>query len=295
MQQLPKSEIRTNLTGVNYSTQTADFKKYANQIAVKTVMLVITTPNHVNDRTVTEVYNVGTLTGVTATDADSGFLCVQYIADGKAHFTDTVGLVLKGVNTAYVNKANSAAKELITANKDVFEDLLLASEFVARLEKKGYDCSAYRAEIKQLYSRWDNRQNYLLGYSDSDKYAEPKLLSNSLYNIINGNAISIAITTVIVLTVVVTAAVSALAWFVFYTYAGEARSDCRKSKELNKILANVDPQTKEELYNYIDKYADSYYKRAVRRTKAESLFSTLKYAVVAGGAGFLMYKLITDK
>lgn len=294
MQQLPKSEIITNLTGVNYSTTTENFKRYANQKAIKTVLRLVVRPS--GQQQVTDVYNVGTLTGVTATDADNNNLCVQYIdPNGKVSFTDTIGLVLQGVNTVYVDKAQSAAKQLISSNKDVYEDLLLASEFVARLERKGYDCSAYRAEIKQLYSRWDNRQNYLLGYSDSDKYAEPKLLSNSLYNIINGNAISIAITTVIVLTVVVTAAVSALAWFVFYTYAGEARSDCRKSKELNKILANVDPQTKEELYNYIDKYADSYYKRAVRRTKAESLFSTLKYAVVAGGAGFLMYKLITDK
>lgn len=294
MQQLPKTEIITNLTGVNYSTTTENFKRYANQKAIKTVLRLVVRPS--GQQQVTDVYNVGTLTGVTATDADNNNLCVQYIdPNGKVSFTDTNDLVLQGVNTVYVDKAQSAAKQLISANKDVYEELLLASEFVARLERKGYDCSAYRAEIKQLYSRWDNRQNYLLGYSDSDKYAEPKLLSNSLYNIINGNAISIAITTVIVLTVVVTAAVSALAWFVFYTYAGEARSDCRKSKELNKILANVDPQTKEELYNYIDKYADSYYKRAVRRTKAESLFSKLKYAVVAGGAGFLMYKLITDK
>ena len=294
MQQLPQSEIITNLTSVNYSTTTEIFKRYANQKAIKTVLRLVVRPS--GQQQVTDVYNVGTLTGVTATDADNNNLCVQYIdPNGKVRFTDTVGLVLQGVNTAYVDKAQSAAKQLISANKDVYEDLLLASEFVSRLERKGYDCSSYRAEIKQLYSRWDNRQNYLLGYSDSDKYAEPQLLSNSLYNIINGNAISIAITTIIVLTVVVTAAVSALAWFVFYTYAGEAKSDCRKSKELNKILANVDPETKEELYNYIDKYADSYYKRAVRRTKAESLLSSVQYILIAGGAGYLVYKLITDK
>lgn len=282
MKQLPKIYRAVNLTNVSYATNTDSFRAYANQKAVKTF---------VGDSSVT--YNVGTLTGVTATDADNGEMCVQYIEpSGAVYFTSVYGLILKGVNTNYTIKATNKAKELLEYNKEVLEDILLASEFVGRLEKKGYDCSSYRAEIRQLYSRLENRQNYIIAYSDSDKYAEPKLLSNSLYNIVNGNAISIAISTVIVISVVVTAAVSSLAWFVFYTYAGEAKSDCRKSKELNKILANVDPETREELYRYIDKYADSFYKRAVRRTKAENLWGTFKYLFVAGGAGYIIYNLI---
>ena len=175
------------------------------------------------------------------------------------------------------------------------EDLLLAAEFVKRLEAKGYDCSSYRNEIKQLYSRFETRQNYLIAYSDNTTYGDPKLLSSALQNIVNGQAISIAVTTIIILTVVVTAVFSSLAWYVFYTYGAEARSDCRKSKELNRILANVDPNVKEELYNYIDKYADGYYKKAVARTKAANFWSNSKSLLLLAGGGALVWFLSSKK
>lgn len=292
MQQLPKSYNYTSVSNVNYNTTTDTFKRYANKTAVLQENVLTVRPDGTSTQKVV-TYNLGVLTGVTATGAD-GEPLVQYIYNDKIYYAPMNGVVTTGTSTKYVIKAESAAQQLIESNKAVLEDLLLASEFVARLERKGYNCNQYREEIKNLYARWENRQNYLIGYSDNTKYTEPHLLSNALENIVNGAAIGIAVTTVIVLSVVITGVVSALAWFVFYTYGGQAKSDCRKSKELNKILSNVDPQTREELYNYIDKYADSFYKKAVRRTKAENLFSNTKLLLVAGGAGYLVYKYFNN-
>lgn len=290
MQQLPSEYIERQVTNVNTGVDAT----IANKIAQKQIIVVVTTGDGTGRDKVVK-YNLGTLTGATAKSLD-GDTVVQYLYNGKAYWTTTDGLIITGsAESTYKTKSEDAAKVLIRNNKAVMEDLLLAAEFVKRLEAKGYDCSSYRNEIKQLYSRFETRQNYLIAYSDNTTYGDPKLLSSALQNIVNGQAISIAVTTIIILTVVVTAVFSSLAWYVFYTYGAEARSDCRKSKELNRILANVDPNVKEELYNYIDKYADGYYKKAVARTKAANFWSNSKSLLLLAGGGALVWFLSSKK
>lgn len=290
MQQLPSEYIARQVTNVNTGVDAT----IANKRAQKQIIVVVTTGDGTGRDKVVK-YNLGTLTGATAKSLD-GDTVVQYLYNGKAYWTTTDGLIITGsAESTYKTKSEDAAKVLIRNNKAVMEDLLLAAEFVKRLEAKGYDCSSYRNEIKQLYSRFDTRQNYLIAYSDNTTYGDPKLLSSALQNIVNGQAISIAVTTIIILTVVVTAVFSSLAWYVFYTYGAEARSDCRKSKELNRILANVDPNVKEELYNYIDKYADGYYKKAVARTKAANFWSNSKSLLLLAGGGALVWFLSSKK
>lgn len=290
MQQLPSEYIERQVTNVNTGVDAT----IANKRAQKQIIVVVTTGDGTGRDKVVK-YNLGTLTGATAKSLD-GDTVVQYLYNGKAYWTTTDGLIITGSSeSTYKTKSEDAAKVLIRNNKAVMEDLLLAAEFVKRLEAKGYDCRSYRNEIKQLYSRFETRQNYLIAYSDNTTYGDPKLLSSALQNIVNGQAISIAVTTIIILTVVVTAVFSSLAWYVFYTYGAEARSDCRKSKELNRILANVDPAVKEELYNYIDKYADGYYKKAVARTKAANFWSNSKSLLLLAGGGALVWFLSSKK
>lgn len=290
MQQLPSEYIERQVTNVNTGVDAT----IANKRAQKQIIVVVTTGDGTGSDKVVK-YNLGTLTGATAKSLD-GDTVVQYLYNGKAYWTTTDGLIITGsAESTYKTKSEDAAKVLIRNNKAVMEDILLAAEFVKRLEAKGYDCSSYRNEIKQLYSRFETRQNYLIAYSDNTTYGDPKLLSSALQNIVNGQAISIAVTTIIILTVVVTAVFSSLAWYVFYTYGAEARSDCRKSKELNRILANVDPNVKEELYNYIDKYADGYYKKAVARTKAANFWSNSKSLLLLAGGGALVWFLSSKK
>lgn len=290
MQQLPSEYIERQVTNVNTGVDAT----IANKRAQKQIIVVVTTGDGTGRDKVVK-YNLGILTGATAKSLD-GDTVVQYLYNGKAYWTTTDGLIITGsAESTYKTKSEDAAKVLIRNNKAVMEDLLLAAEFVKRLEAKGYDCSSYRNEIKQLYSRFETRQNYLIAYSDNTTYGDPKLLSSALQNIVNGQAISIAVTTIIILTVVVTAVFSSLAWYVFYTYGAEARSDCRKSKELNRILSNVDPATKEELYNYIDKYADGYYKKAVARTKAANFWSNSKSLLLLAGGGALVWFLSSKK
>ncbi len=284
MKQLPKEYILQTVTNVDMRPDS----NLANKTAQKQIINVVVKPNSNDVDQQTATYNVGTLTGATATAID-GRNAIQFIYNNKTYWTTTDGLQLTGSKQKYYQQqATDKAKILIADNKQVFEDLLLASEFIRRLEQKGYNCNSYRSEVKQLYQRFETRQNYLIAYSDSDTYEEPQLLSSALSNIVNGQSIGIAVSTIVISSIVVTAICSSLAWYIFYTYSSEAKSDCRKSKQLNKILANVDPQTREELYKYIDNYADSFYKKAVIRTKTSDLLGNIKTVglIALGGYGF---------
>lgn len=289
MKQLPKEYL---VTSVNVISDTPA-KDLAGRNATKQIIEVVSYQDGTGSQKVT-TYNVGVLTGLIGENGSDYY--VQFLYDGKLYWTSENGLQLGSVSTAYNAKALSAAQMMLQYDQQVTEDLLLASEFVARLEKKGYNCDKYRNEIKALYNRNRRRTEEIERYCTIDQFQQPNLVSDALSKIMNGERIGvIATSTVIIISVSITAIFSALAWYVYYTYGAEARSDCRKSKELNKILANVDPKVKEEIYNYIDTYADNFYKKAVARTKASNLFGNIKSIALIAGGLFVGYKLFNNK
>lgn len=266
-------------------------KAYANKTAKKEVIEVVVTWGVDDAKQVKVYYNLGVLTGLTA-ESEDGTLAVQFILNNKTYWTTIDGVLITGSKESeYLTKSKSSLNELLKSDREIIEDLLLASEFVARLENKGYNCSKYRNEIKQLYTRLQARQEAVFAYTDTRTEAQPQLLSSALYDIINGKSIGIAVTTTIIITAVVTVVCASLAWYVYYTYGAESRSDCRKSKELNKILAGVDQETKDQLFDYIDKYADGFYKKAVARTKSSNLFGNIRNFALLFCGGALVYYL----
>lgn len=237
-------------------------------------------------------YNIGVLTGAVGKEGD--FPVYNFLRGNKSLWTTAIPTVTGDVTEQYTAKAQNYLNTVLNADRQVMEDLLLASEFVMRLERKGKDCSKYRAEIKRLYSRLQEREDDVKAYATSEQTESPaQVMSSALEGIVNDRAnLGFIFSTSVIVTAIVVASFSALAWYVFYTDAGEGRSDCRKSKELNKILANVDSETKEEIYNYIDRYADSFYKRAMSRAKWAQLMGNVKTIAIVGGLGYLAYRFL---
>lgn len=237
-------------------------------------------------------YNIGVLTGAVGNDGD--FPVYNFLRGNKSLWTTAMPTVTGDVTEQYTAKAQNYLNTVLNADRQVMEDLLLASEFVMRLERKGKDCSKYRAEIKRLYSRLQEREDDVKAYATGEHTESPsQVMSSALEGIVNDRAnLGFIFSTSVIVTAIVVASFSALAWYVFYTDAGEGRSDCRKSKELNKILANVDSETKEEIYDYIDRYADSFYKRAMSRAKWAQLMGNVKTIAIVGGIGYLAYRFL---
>lgn len=237
-------------------------------------------------------YNIGVLTGAVGKEGD--FPVYNFLRGNKSLWTTAIPTVTGDVTEQYTAKAQNYLNTVLNADRQVMEDLLLASEFVMRLERKGKDCSKYRAEIKRLYARLQEREDDVKAYSTGEQTESPsQVMSSALEGIVNDRAnLGFIFSTSVIVTAIVVASFSALAWYVFYTDAGEGRSDCRKSKELNKILANVDSETKEEIYDYIDRYADSFYKRAMSRAKWAQLMGNVKTIAIVGGLGYLAYRFL---
>lgn len=237
-------------------------------------------------------YNIGVLTGAVGKEGD--FPVYNFLRGNKSLWTTAIPTVTGDVTEQYTAKAQNYLNTVLNADRQVMEDLLLASEFVMRLERKGKDCSKYRAEIKRLYARLQEREDDVKAYSTGEQTESPsRVMSSALEGIVNDRAnLGFIFSTSVIVTAIVVASFSALAWYVFYTDAGEGRSDCRKSKELNKILANVDSETKEEIYDYIDRYADSFYKRAMSRAKWAQLMGNVKTIAIVGGLGYLAYRFL---
>lgn len=237
-------------------------------------------------------YNIGVLTGAVGKEGD--FPVYNFLRGNKSLWTTAIPTVTGDVTEQYTAKAQNYLNTVLNADRQVMEDLLLASEFVMRLERKGKDCSKYRAEIKRLYARLQEREDDVKAYSTGEQTESPsQVMSSALEGIVNDRAnLGFIFSTSVIVTAIVVASFSALAWYVFYTDAGEGRSDCRKSKELNKILANVDSETKEEIYDYIDRYADSFYKRAMSRAKWSQLMGNVKTIAIVGGLGYLAYRFL---
>lgn len=265
------------------------------ELCNKTAMFVETSVNVTqNGESYSQTqYNIGVLTGAVGKDGD--FPVYNFLRGNKSLWTTAIPTITGDVTSKYAHQAQDYLDIVLKADKQVMEDLLLASEFVMRLERKGKDCSKYRSEIKRLYARLQEREDDVKAYADGEQTESPAvLMSSSLNGIINDSASLgvVVTTTTVIVTAVVVASFSALAWYVFYTDAGEGRSDCRKSKELNKILSNVDSETKEEIYNYIDRYADGFYKRAMARAKWAHLMSNVKTVAIVGGVGYLAYRFL---
>lgn len=238
-------------------------------------------------------YYIGVLTGATGKDS-GGFPVYNFLRGKQSLWTSAIPTVTGDVTEQYTAKAQNYLNTVLNADRQVMEDLLLASEFVMRLERKGKDCSKYRAEIKRLYARLQEREDDVKVYATGEQTESPaQVMSSALEGIVNDRAnLGFIFSTSVIVTAIVVASFSALAWYVFYTDAGEGRSDCRKSKELNKILANVDSETKEEIYDYIDRYADSFYKRAMSRAKWAQLMGNVKTIAIVGGIGYLAYRFL---
>ena len=237
-------------------------------------------------------YNIGVLTGAVGKEGD--FPVYNFLRGNKSLWTTAIPTVTGDVTEQYTAKAQNYLNTVLNADRQIMEDLLLASEFVMRLERKGKDCSKYRAEIKRLYARLQEREDDVKAYSTGEQSESPsQVMSSALEGVVNDRAnLGFIFSTSVIVTAIVVASFSALAWYVFYTDAGEGRSDCRKSKELNKILANVDSETKDEIYDYIDRYADSFYKRAMSRAKWAQLMGNVKTIAIVGGLGYLAYKFL---
>ncbi|MDL2262735.1 hypothetical protein LJC11_04445 [Bacteroidales bacterium OttesenSCG-928-I21] len=195
-------------------------------------------------------------------------------------------------------KAQNYLDDLLKNHEDIMSDVLVCSGFVAELEKKGYDCTSQRNTLKYLYSRLESRNNELLqsSYITVTEKGEESTLSslygNYLNKIANDQRISIAVTTIIIITAVVTLAAATAAYaFLSHKYS-ESKADLKVSDDLKRALQNVDSETRTKILADLENQVDKAYAKGVLNSKIGGFFGGIKnLALIAGGA-FLVFKFV---
>lgn len=238
---------------------------------------------------------IGILTGRYGLDSVYNGQVLESNLNGKIQWLANVtgGLYQVSDGTSQIrNKAQDVLNELLQNNNDVATNILIGSLFVSKLESKGYNVDVYKGQIKGLYNRLNERNKKIIdsGYVDSIKKESVSQIDNTLSNSIKGVGLVLTTGIVIAITASVVAVMASLAWYIFYSLNMESRNDVSKSKELNKILAKVDPKTKEEVIEFCQEYGDNRYKDGARKVKMELLWDNVKkYGLIAGGVALFFY------
>lgn len=270
----------------NYSFE----NKYANRKAYIDNIVVT------NSGTNKEKIYCGLSTGYYTTS--NNLVWYQCIINNKLIFVPSVYFGNETFATTYKSKAQSILNKLIKNEIEIYQNLLLGAELLNIAERKGINVSAEKSELKAICGRYEIVQNDIAKYTTNSQTYTPTLITNNLERVrldldLANNGIGIATTTIIILSAVVTLVTSSLAWYVFYNDNISAKSDVKKSAELNKIIGDkLDDETKTALYDFIDKYAESYYKSAVRTMKGQNLSTIIKIVIGVGIGGFIVYKIV---
>lgn len=232
--------------------------------------------------------------------SSNNIIWTQCIINNKLIFAASVYFGNETFASKYKSKAQTILNDLIQNEIKIYQNLLLGSEMINIAERKGIDVSKEKNELKNICTRFELAQQDISKFTTENNTYSPILITNNLERIrlgldLTNNGIGIATTTIIIISAVVTLVTSSLAWYIFYNDNITAKSDVKKSKELNKIIGDkLDDETKTELYDFIDKYADSYYKSAVRTMKGQNLSTILKIVLGVGIGGFIVYKIVNN-
>ena len=241
--------------------------------------------------------SIGILSGRKGIDKQYNSEVLESYYNGVFVWLANVGsqiYVTKNLTIQMQSESQDYLNDLIKNNNIIANDILVASLFIQQLESKGFDVSSYKTELKGLYSRLIHRNKQIQdsGYVANIVNSDVKQIDKTLTSAISGCNIGFVLTTgtVIIITASVVAVMASMAWYIFYNLDMESRTDIRKSKELNKLLENVDPETKEEIYQFVNNFGDERYKDGIRRMKNEALWTNFKkYGLIAGGVFLLFY------
>lgn len=209
---------------------------------------------------------------------------------------------LKSVSPVEYNTAQARLNLIIENDMNSLTYLLISAEYCRRLEAKGYDVSAQKKKIRELYNSIVERnqaikesntaENIQFGQSTLTEFA-PALLA-----IVNNTAfVGLVISTTALITIIVGAVlVGATATYFYFTNEARMKESTytyEECKELSEILEKVDPETAKKIRSDIDRqvkeaesqgYSNGYFKGAF----GVSLFTVLKWGAIGVGALYLV-------
>lgn len=209
---------------------------------------------------------------------------------------------LKTVSPVEYNTAQARLNLIIENDMNSLTYLLVSSEYCRRLEAKGYDVSAQKEKIRELYASIVERNDAIKksGAVDDIQEGQSTLteFAPALLAIVNNTAfVGIVLSTTALITIIISALLIGVAADYFY-HSNQARLEkstytFKACKSLADLLSKVDKQTAQEILADIDRQikeaeAQGYKNGYFKATFGVSWLSVLKWGAIGVGALYLV-------
>ena len=209
---------------------------------------------------------------------------------------------LKSVSPVEYNTAQARLNLIIENDMNSLTYLLISAEYCRRLEAKGYDVSAQKKKIRELYNSIVERNQAIKASNTAENIQEGQStlteFAPALLAIVNNTAfVGLVISTTALITIIVGAVlVGATATYFYFTNEARMKESTytyEECKELSEILEKVDPETAKKIRSDIDRQikgaeAQGYKNGYFKATFGVSWLSVLKWGAIGVGALYLV-------
>ena len=245
---------------------------------------------------------VGKTTGAYAAMSDGKWIQTK-IGDKFGYVrSDVVNLVKP--QTVTKKDAFGIIQKLVESDKQVFETLLRIGPLLTAVKQKGINTQSSEKINTDLWTRLQKRQDDIKksnlvkweagikkAYQNLQKYAvEANTYPGAFLMGISGAYDKIGALPAIIIGVVAGVGLAAGAYFIFKPKYDESGADLKISKDLENLLAKIDPATAKKITDDLNKQIDDAYNAG----KTDQWLSSLKNILLPLGIGLGGYFLITS-
>jgi len=249
---------------------------------------------------------IGLVTGYVFINTDGIRYLQIYSSKGENFYEiEEASVNLFSVSTSSTGfKTQSYLNNLLANQQYILRKLLICSGIVADLERKGFDCTVYRRQIKELFVALQERNDQVKLATEESSLQKGYDANLSMYvpyldKIVNDQRISGigAIPVAIFITGIVISAIVATYYVVRSSIAIRAAEEASKhhvviSDELNELLMKVDPQTRQKIIADLDAQVGEAARKAYLSSQSVGWLDTVKTIAIWGGIAFVAFKWV---
>lgn len=195
-------------------------------------------------------------------------------------------------------KGKKLIDKLVENDIEIFHTLIISANLIQGLKNRGANTLSYEKEHDKLVKRHAERQDKIktskaLKWKTGLKKGYQKLRDKYIEYLKKTYGLGAVPVIAVIVGVAIGAGLSAAAYFAFRPAYDESKQDLVISKDLEKALENIDPETKQKVLSDLEGQVDVAYRRGEERGKFSGVFGTIKILAFAV-LGYLAVTKVMD-
>lgn len=196
---------------------------------------------------------------------------------------DVIKFGAPATNTQAEQNGTSLLNDLIKSDVQLYKNLLINSELIENIKKRGIDTSMYQRLLEDLIKKYNERQTAIKtsnlvktqNWLDS-KWQWIQKKWSALVSGTNENKVGIAPLILVAIGGAVGIATSILIYYAFKPRYDDAKIDLKDSEELQKALAALSPEEANKLQTNLEVQLKEAYEKGRSEGQTGGILGTLK-------------------